>query len=190
MQLKPQTAGFTLIEILIAVVILSIGLLGMAGIQLQGLRGTTSSTLRSDATIMANDLAERIHANPGGVNHINGGQNTHYSDISTAAVVCNNPPTLCSASPGNPEVPVCTIIGGPGTAASGSMAQSDIFEFACGLDGAGGVNNALPLGSATVTCNPAGCPFGSELTININWSEATDAGGNSQFQTVSMVLRP
>ncbi|MCI0506027.1 MAG: type IV pilus modification protein PilV [Gammaproteobacteria bacterium] len=188
MQINKQPAGFTLIEILIAVVILSIGLLGMAGIQLQGLRGTTSSTLRSDATILANDIAERVHANIDGVS-VGAAQNTHYSDINTSTIDCNSPPTLCSASPGTPAVAACALAGGASAGGSGSMAESDIFEFACGLDGAGGVNNVLPGGGATITCNSAGCPFGSELTVNVNWSEV-DPNGDPNNQTVTLVFVP
>ena len=185
MRMNKNTAGFTLIEILIAVVILSIGLLGMAGIQLQGLRGTTSSTLRSDASIMANDIAERIHANNGGITVNGAAQNTHYSDVDTAVIACAAPPALCSATPGTPIVPACANVGG-----ANSMAASDIFEFACGLNGTGGVNNLLPGGSASISCNTAGCPFGSELTINVNWSEVDPTTGNAMNKTVTMVIIP
>ncbi|WP_455208161.1 type IV pilus modification protein PilV [Kaarinaea lacus] len=178
--MKKNTAGFTLIEVLIAVVILSIGLLGMAGIQLQGLRGTTSSTLRSDATIMANDIAERVHANLDGVSIAGAALNSHYSAVNTTGINCAAPPALCSANPGNPAVAAC--------ATAGAMAVSDIFEFACGLTGTGGVN-MLPGGFATITCNTPGCPFGSQLTVNVNWSEV-NPGGNPITKTVTMVFVP
>ena len=177
-------SGFTLIEILIAVVILSIGLLGMAGIQLKGLRGTTNSTLRSDATIMANDIAERIHANSGGVFVTGANVNQHYSNVDTTVINCGAAPTLCSAYPGNPTVPACTTAGG-----LNSMAASDIFEFACGLTGTGGVNS-LPGGSATITCATAACPFGSALTVNVNWSEVNTFDGQPITKTATLVFVP
>lgn len=182
MLMKKNTSGFTLIEVLIALVILSIGLLGMAGIQLKGLRGTTSSTLRSEASIMANDIAERIHANNGEVTIAGAAQNLHYSDVDTTTIACGNPPAFCSASPGIPAVPACNT--------PGQMAAFDIFEFACGLNGTGGVNSALPGGSANISCNAAGCPFGSELTINVNWSEVDPTTGNPINKTVTMVIIP
>ena len=55
--------GFTLIEILVTVIILAIGLLGLAGLQLGGLRYSFSAYQRSQATIMANDIADRMRAN-------------------------------------------------------------------------------------------------------------------------------
>ena len=58
-----QQRGFTLIEILVTVIILAIGLLGLAGLQLGGLRYSFSAYQRSQATIMANDIADRMRAN-------------------------------------------------------------------------------------------------------------------------------
>ena len=55
--------GFTLIEVLVALVILSVGLLGLAGLQTTGIRNNHSANLRSQATIMAYDIADRIRAN-------------------------------------------------------------------------------------------------------------------------------
>lgn len=55
--------GFTLIEVLVAVVVLSIGLLGLAGLQANGMRQNHSSLLRSQATFLAYDIADRIRAN-------------------------------------------------------------------------------------------------------------------------------
>ena len=56
--------GFTLMEVLIAVLILSIGLLGLASLQANGLRSNFGSYARSQAVLMANDMADRIRANP------------------------------------------------------------------------------------------------------------------------------
>ena len=59
--------GFTLIEVLVALVILSVGLLGLAGLQTTGIRNNHSANLRSQATIMAYDIADRIRANKANV---------------------------------------------------------------------------------------------------------------------------
>ncbi|MFC1683912.1 type IV pilus modification protein PilV [Pseudomonadota bacterium] len=55
--------GLTLIEILVAVVILSVGLLGLAGLQVMGLKNISISGNHSHATILANDLVERMRIN-------------------------------------------------------------------------------------------------------------------------------
>lgn len=55
--------GATLIEVLITVVILSIGLIGLAGLQTTSVQSNQSAYYRSQATILAYDLADRMRAN-------------------------------------------------------------------------------------------------------------------------------
>lgn len=55
--------GFTLIEVLITVIVLAIGLLGLAGLQLNGLRFTHSAYQTSQATIAAYDIIDRMRVN-------------------------------------------------------------------------------------------------------------------------------
>ena len=55
--------GFTLLEVLIAIVVLSIGLLGLAGLQAAGLRNNNSAYMRTMATQQAYDMADRMRAN-------------------------------------------------------------------------------------------------------------------------------
>lgn len=55
--------GMTLIEVLVAVSILAIGLLGAAGIQLNALKYTDSSRMTSQASFIAYDMLDRIRAN-------------------------------------------------------------------------------------------------------------------------------
>jgi type IV pilus assembly protein PilV len=62
-QILKKNCGFTLIEVLIAVLVLSIGLLGLAGLQAVSLRSNHSGLLRSQANILAYDLIDRMRAN-------------------------------------------------------------------------------------------------------------------------------
>ena len=57
-----HASGFTLIEILIALLVLSIGLLGLAAVQVQSLQNSYASYERSMATMQARDLVERLWA--------------------------------------------------------------------------------------------------------------------------------
>jgi type IV pilus assembly protein PilV len=56
-------AGFSLIEVLVAVLVLSIGLLGLAGLQGRALRDNQSSFLRSQAVQGGEDILDRMRAN-------------------------------------------------------------------------------------------------------------------------------
>ena len=55
--------GFTLIEVLVALVILSVGLIGLAALQTGGLRNNNSALIRSRAVLAAEDILDRMRAN-------------------------------------------------------------------------------------------------------------------------------
>lgn len=55
--------GFTLVEVMVAFFVLAIGLLGMAGLLSQSIRGNQSALYRSQAVMLASDMADRIRAN-------------------------------------------------------------------------------------------------------------------------------
>jgi type IV pilus assembly protein PilV len=55
--------GFTLIEALVALLVLSIGLLGLASLQLASLRSSHGAALRSQATMLSYDITDRMRAN-------------------------------------------------------------------------------------------------------------------------------
>ncbi len=58
-----KEAGTTLIEVLIAMVVLAIGLIGLAGLQATSIQSNHSAYYRSQATLLASDLADRMRAN-------------------------------------------------------------------------------------------------------------------------------
>lgn len=58
-----HAAGFTLLEVLVALVVLSIGLLGVAAMILDSLRASRAALLRTQAVTLAADMADRIRAN-------------------------------------------------------------------------------------------------------------------------------
>ncbi|WP_277964449.1 type IV pilus modification protein PilV [Pseudomonas sp. RIT-To-2] len=65
MSLKNTQRGFSLIEVLVALLILAIGLLGAAAIQVNALKYTDSSAMRTQASFIAYDMLDRIRANNG-----------------------------------------------------------------------------------------------------------------------------
>lgn len=60
-----EQRGLSLLEVLVAIVILSLGLLGMAGLQAASLRASQGSFYRAQAAQYADDMAERMRANLG-----------------------------------------------------------------------------------------------------------------------------
>jgi type IV pilus assembly protein PilV len=61
--LSPRAAGFTLVEILVAIVVLSIGLLGIAKLSLGSVQSNGSAFMRSQATELVQQIVDDMHAN-------------------------------------------------------------------------------------------------------------------------------
>ncbi|MDP2681567.1 MAG: type IV pilus modification protein PilV [Deltaproteobacteria bacterium] len=79
--------GFTLLEVLIAIVILSIGLLGVAAMQTTAILGNTSAMNRSRAIGLAEEMADRVRVNAGSTPNI-------YDAIDTSGVCGGSEPAL------------------------------------------------------------------------------------------------
>ncbi len=177
---KRFMSGLSLIEILVTVVVLSIGLLGIAGMQAFGMRYNNDSYVRSQAVSYANELVERMHANPNAVN--NGAYKTAIdAQLPATCTTVNDPADGANAAPncvGTAAGEFCTVA---------QMASLDIFRMQCGYsDGVNlhtGVVNELPLGDIDITCdddpviadaNP--CTNDNSRTITITWQDPDNKG--------------
>jgi len=63
MHLRRQDRGFTMIEVLISILIMTLGLLGLAGLQVRAQQAELESYQRAQALILAQDMVDRINAN-------------------------------------------------------------------------------------------------------------------------------
>ena len=86
----PRARGFSLIEVLVSIFIVSLGILALGGLLQSASRYGKMSEVRSMATLLANDIADRIRANPGdaGANYTFGVSSSFPTDIATAASDC------------------------------------------------------------------------------------------------------
>lgn len=90
----PRTQrGFNLLEVLIAIVVLSIGLVGLGLLELKGVQYTRDSYARTQAAIMAESLADRMRANPDGAT---GGLYVLTSDEGDSGTFPIDPGQCCS----------------------------------------------------------------------------------------------
>lgn len=64
-QTGASARGFTMIELLVAVLVMGIGVLGVAGLQLVSLQNNRESLARAEAVSLAYDMLDRIRVNPG-----------------------------------------------------------------------------------------------------------------------------
>ncbi|MFV1982283.1 MAG: type IV pilus modification protein PilV [Thiohalomonadales bacterium] len=82
-------SGFTMIEILIAMVILSVGVLGLAGLQGASIKSSNTAYMRTVATNQIYDFAERMRSNSEGFNFVVDGGDNSYNQLSGIPVYLN-----------------------------------------------------------------------------------------------------
>lgn len=174
-----HNSGLSLIEILVTVVVLSIGLLGIAGMQAFGMRYSHDSYARSQATMLANELIERMHANPDAVS--NGDYKSAVDALDCTSV--NNDP----AHPGN-AAPACTGATASEFCTVTQLAALDSFRIGCGqfLAGpnalVGGISNLIPGGQIAITCTDTSpgvapeCEGDNDRTVTVTWQDPDDKG--------------
>ncbi len=63
-RIRAHETGFSLVEVLIALVIMSVGMLGIAGLYVESMQAGRTSIFRHNAVTIASDVADRIRANP------------------------------------------------------------------------------------------------------------------------------
>lgn len=59
-----RSAGFSMIELLVAVLVMGIGVLGIAALQMVSLQNNRSAMVRAEAVALAYDMMDRVRANP------------------------------------------------------------------------------------------------------------------------------
>lgn len=155
--------GYSLIEILVALVVLSIGMLGVAGMFTSALKDSRSAFYRNKATTLARDMAERIRANPEGA--------TSYAATLDATGTNGG----CSTTDSNTAAP-CT---------AAAMASHDIFEWKQAL---AAVNRGgVPSGQGSIVRDTSTTP--PQFTITVQWSEGFDHNGTAATQQVVLVTQ-
>lgn len=89
--------GFTLLEVLIAVLVLSLGLLGIAGMQMISLKNTNSAYQRAQATQSAYDIIDRMRANRDEAEKSSSGYAVAYGGTYAASTACETGACIPSA---------------------------------------------------------------------------------------------
>lgn len=86
---RPGNNGFSLVEVLVALLVISIGMLGLAALYVETLRLNRTAIFRTQAVTLASDMAERIRANAGGTaGYAGAGADSGCNEGAAAAVEC------------------------------------------------------------------------------------------------------
>jgi len=148
--------GFSIIEVLISVLVISIGLLGMAGLQTTGIQQSHNSYLKTQASMLAYDMADRMRSNLQGV------AAGHYDDVNAGTL------DLVTTEPACADANACT---------AQELADIDIYQWTSGSD-TGSLAATLPSGHGMVANS------GGIFTITVLWDEnrtgatGTDCAGD------------
>lgn len=146
-----QNQGFSLIEVLVALLVLSIGLLGLAALQTTSLKYNTDSYFRTQATFSVYDIVDRMRANSTAA--ADGGAYDIPTDTAAATVITNY--NSCKSSSCACDTSSCS---------SSNMATYDLGKWleriGATLPGASGSN--VP----TISIDSA-----KKITITLKWQE-------------------
>lgn len=176
-------SGFSLIEVLISIIILSFGLLGMVGLQAAALQANRDARLQSVATTLARELAEMMRGNKdiaiAAINNPYVGQwqagnawqpaNPSFC-LSVTAAPCTNPAETAQAQMTQWLTRVNTDLPG---------ARVEICSDPAPFDGGG-----LPRWS---TCNS---PPGGTVMLKIGWTRGSTDKGAAGDAAFDRAIRP
>jgi type IV pilus assembly protein PilV len=158
--LNRRWRGFSLLEVLVALVIISIGVLGVAAMQASALSNTHTSQNESLVAVQARSLADAMIANPA---YWNSPGSPPASFVVTAPVA---PSTVATVS----DATLSAI--GPGCTASACTTPSTVAAYDVQQWG----KQLIPGSSASVTC-VAGSP--EVCTIQMQWTEKASIAVNA-----------
>jgi type IV pilus assembly protein PilV len=153
--------GFSLVEVMVALVVVAIGLLGLAKMESLALASTTTAGTRSIAAIQASSMAAAMHAN-----------RAYWGAALAPATTTITTATAAGAQPACTFAAPCT---GP------QLAAWDMQQWSAAM------NAVLPPWFATITCTTTTPPV--NCTIQISWSE-TGVAINAQQTNMSNLTLP
>jgi type IV pilus assembly protein PilV len=154
-----RARGFSLMEVMVALVVSTVGLLGLAKMEALAMSSTGIASSRSLAAIEASSLAAAMHANPG----------YWQAGLALPSFLISGTATT------NPyaATPPCTLAGASSCGPQ-AMAFNDLNQWA------GAVSQVLPGYLATISCSQANFPV--TCTIQLEWTENGVAVSSQQTQ--------
>lgn len=171
MRSKRESSGFSLLEVMIAVLVFSLGLLGLAGLLVISVKTNHSAYLRTQATFLAQSMADRMRANTAGV---------WAADYDSTVYPIAGTPSACS--------PACTV---DQVATRDQLIWSNSLtdllpgptaSIAC-------VRNSATSVSSVAQANRA--PYDGLCTVTMNWHESSvNQGTSGATQTFVWIFQP
>ena len=144
---RATQSGFSLVEVLVAMFVVAMGILALAGLLQASTRYSKMSELRSTATLLANDIADRIRANSVGAQLGAGGYDLADKGFPTTAAPAR---AACrSETPCDPS----------------DLARADLADWTARLKA------TLPKGSARVQFHGGKSPAPDYVDVWVGWAD-------------------
>ena len=161
-----NTAGFTLIEILVSLVVMSVGILSFALLQAESLRATHVSMQRTKAIHFATDIIERMRANTSAI--------TEYTITNTAEITSH---ASCSDYNAGAAIDDCN---------PSELANFDKWEWKQAIKGntGSGVNQSGIVGG-TGSVEVIGTKKPYKVSVVITWNDRSET---SSYTLTSVIL--
>lgn len=179
-----RARGFTMLEVLIALLIFSLGLVGLAALLTISVKTNHAAYLRTQATFLAQGMAERMRANPLGL------WNSQYNLNSSGGTIA-----VAAATTAAPATSACTQTTAPACTYS-QLAARDLTEWQYL------VSAFMPNPSVGIACTaganvPSSAqllywpPYSGTCEIQIVWTDISNVQDNSNYlQTFDWVFQP
>lgn len=157
-EMSSRSRGFTLIEVMVALVVLAVGLLGMASLMVRSQQSNEGAYSRSQASILAYDIVERMRSNKVLANPLETRKVSYATQNDAYALTA---------------LPTCATPASGQQAAGSAQATQDVAQW-CQL-----VESSLPNVDKANTSIVR--TAGSNLyTVTIQWQDATADGDSTQ----------
>lgn len=167
--MKNKEKGFTLLEVLVAIVIFSFGLLGLAGMMTISVRNNHNGYLRSQANFFAENMMDRMRANPQAL-----WLGAYDGDANTGGTNCdmNNPCNFQELAAYDMEQWAQSV---------GTLLPSGQGNITCD-------NSATLPGTVTGATPPSIWlpvpPYPGVCTVTITWNESNETGSQDDQELV------
>jgi type IV pilus assembly protein PilV len=165
-----HTRGFTLLEVLVALVIISIGVIGIAAMQATALAGTHTSQAESIVALEARSLADAMLANPA----YWASTNVPPSEIDITWTGTTNP----TPSINNSALSTGTACNSGTPCVSSDMAGYDLTQWAGEL-----IQQVPSATKVAINCVIATTTVPAACTIQVNWTQKATAAINGGTQS-------
>jgi type IV pilus assembly protein PilV len=164
--IRGRQRGVSIVEALIALVVLSVGMLGIAGLYLESVKANRSALARTKAVQFVNDMADRIRAN--------------RNALARYVLVAGTPPT---GTP--PDCSLATANCTPQQAAAYDLANwyASVTDASLGLP-RGPAGTSVPLAAITFTAATGTVP--ARYVIQVSWLEPGDTNYLSSSAEVQL----